>query len=503
MCRVWGLLKYYHPNITAGNLDWDKILLDRLDNISSSSTPEAVNVELKKMLEAAGKYEYEREDNRYDSLKMNVSLCWLNNSFLDDTLQNELKKIASLLVKHPSYYGINFNEDMSLSPQHEKMNNVDVSISYKYRLLSLFRYWNVIYYFFPHKYLMDKSWDKTLSEFVFPFINADNRQSCQIALLKLSAYLNDGHGFISVAGYCPNECQDVIETIEGKTVLKIDAGKLQKGDIINGIGKRDIKYIRDSLSVLIPASTRGNKEYRINSYIAEMIFFHETNVFVSRNDGEFNVRVLPVIFETKQSSPFKWIDDDIGYVDLSILTDENIDLMFLMFSDAKGIIFDVRKPGLYKYNAYRLNCHLSDKKNIRMFATVFPDWEHPGAFFYFKDTGTVIPDSLKCPLFKGKTIFLINASTQSHLETKAWIARTSFHATLIGRQTSGALGQVVRVTLPECAAFFSGTGLFSLDGTELQRKGIVPDIEVYPDMQSVLDGKDEILERAIYYIKEL
>jgi len=52
-CRVWGLLKYYHPNVTAGKLDWDKVLLDRLDGIESSSTPEMVNTELKKMLTAA------------------------------------------------------------------------------------------------------------------------------------------------------------------------------------------------------------------------------------------------------------------------------------------------------------------------------------------------------------------------------------------------------------------------------------------------------------------
>jgi C-terminal processing protease CtpA/Prc len=98
----------------------------------------------------------------------------------------------------------------------------------------------------------------------------------------------------------------------------------------------------------------------------------------------------------------------------------------------------------------------------------FSDWEHPGAFFYLEDVKTDIPYSLKCSLFKGKTFFLINESTQSHLETKAWMARTCFHATLIGRPTSGALGQVVWIPLQESNAAFSGVGLFSLDGTELQ-----------------------------------
>lgn len=51
-----GLLKYYHPNVTAGKLDWDKVLLERIKGVSYSSTPEMVNAELKKMLKAAGKY---------------------------------------------------------------------------------------------------------------------------------------------------------------------------------------------------------------------------------------------------------------------------------------------------------------------------------------------------------------------------------------------------------------------------------------------------------------
>jgi thiol-disulfide isomerase/thioredoxin len=78
-------------------------------------------------------------------------------------------------------------------------------------------------------------------------------------------------------------------------------------------------------------------------------------------------------------------------------------------------------------------------------------------------------------------------------------ARTGFHATLIGRPTSGALGQVVWIPLQESNAAFSGVGLFSLDGTGLQRKGIIPDMEVYPAIESIKAGKDEILEVAVEY----
>ncbi|MDR1339528.1 MAG: hypothetical protein LBK58_05710, partial [Prevotellaceae bacterium] len=108
-CRVWGLLKYFHPTVTTGTLDWDKILLDRLDAVNSASSPEAINTELEKMLDAAGKYSYIKGDEEWvDSLSMNVNLCWLDNSFLDKTMREKLKKIASLPVKRPSYYGLDF-----------------------------------------------------------------------------------------------------------------------------------------------------------------------------------------------------------------------------------------------------------------------------------------------------------------------------------------------------------------------------------------------------------
>lgn len=185
---------------------------------------------------------------------------------------------------------------------------------------------------------MDKSWDKTLSESVFPFIKASYKQAYQIVLLKMAVSLNDGHGLITPIGdMYSNEYQDIIETIEGKTVIKIDRGGLIKGDIVNCIGKLEIDRIRDSLSLLIPASTKWNKDYRVNCYVAEMIFFHETDITISRNGKNLKLHVLPINIERKPQSSYKWISDIIGYVDLSILKTDEIDLMFQSSSNSKGI----------------------------------------------------------------------------------------------------------------------------------------------------------------------
>lgn len=501
-CRVWGLLKYYHPNVAAGKLDWDNILLDRMNGINSSSSSEKVNAELKAMLEMAGEYTCKKDDLS-DSLKMNVNLCWLDNSFLDDTLKCKLREIASLSVEFPSRYGmvIDSVEKRFNLKKEKSYGSSFIYNAYEYRLLSLFRYWNVIYYFFPHKYLMDKSWDKTLAESVFPFLNATDKQSYQIAFLKLAASLNDGHGFATIANSYSAYSINTIEKVEGKTVVKIDAGELKKGDVVNSIGKRAIDQIRDSLSVLIPASTKGNKEYRINCYVADMIFFHETDVTIERDHKVVTIHTLPVTLEYDRCS-YKKISDSIGYVDLTEITTEELGPMFQSFSDLKGIIFDVRLSGSNYPSNDLLCCYLSEKKIIQMFPKIFSHPEQPGAFVWLKNVPLVISDNIKCSKFNGKKVYLINESTQSSLETKAWEARTSFNATLIGRPTSGALGQAMWITLPgNDKAVFSSAGLFSLDGAELQRKGIVPDIEVYPTMETIKSGKDEILEAAIEYLR--
>ena len=48
----------------------------------------------------------------------------------------------------------------------------------------------------------------------------------------------------------------------------------------------------------------------------------------------------------------------------------------------------------------------------------------------------------------------------------------------------------------------SGIGVYYPDGTETQRVGIVPDVEVKPTIKGLTEGKDEVLEKALEWIKK-
>jgi len=47
----------------------------------------------------------------------------------------------------------------------------------------------------------------------------------------------------------------------------------------------------------------------------------------------------------------------------------------------------------------------------------------------------------------------------------------------------------------------SGIGIFYPDGSPTQRVGIIPDIEVKPTVKGIMEGRDELLEKAIEVIQ--
>jgi hypothetical protein len=56
-----------------------------------------------------------------------------------------------------------------------------------YRLLALFRFWNVIHYFYPYKDLLDQDWDTVLPRFVPQFAAARDALEYGQAVAEMAA----------------------------------------------------------------------------------------------------------------------------------------------------------------------------------------------------------------------------------------------------------------------------------------------------------------------------
>jgi len=73
----------------------------------------------------------------------------------------------------------------------------------------------------------------------------------------------------------------------------------------------------------------------------------------------------------------------------------------------------------------------------------------------------------------------------------------------IGRPSNGANGDVTTIPLPyNVSVSISGLDWHYFDGSQLQRNGITPDIEVKRTFEELVLGEDTIYEQALEYIKK-
>ena len=83
------------------------------------------------------------------------------------------------------------------------------------------------------------------------------------------------------------------------------------------------------------------------------------------------------------------------------------------------------------------------------------------------------------------------------------ILRGGENVTVIGSNSHGTDGNVVFLPLPNKNVIrFTGLGVYTPEMGQTQRIGLIPDIEVYPTIEGIKEGKDELKEAAVTYIQE-
>ncbi len=56
LCRIWGFLKYYHPHVANGNLNWDKQLFQKMIELESVYDKETLNTLYSDWIKSLGKF---------------------------------------------------------------------------------------------------------------------------------------------------------------------------------------------------------------------------------------------------------------------------------------------------------------------------------------------------------------------------------------------------------------------------------------------------------------
>ena len=396
-----------------------------------------------------------------------------------------------------------------------------------YRLFALYNYWNAIQYFFGYKNLLPDPWDDKLIKHLPSFIGANDGVKYSLAIRHLASEIHDSHGYIGnfngvtpmreVYGYWPpvtveyigdklyiidigkDSLQDItgialwdeIETINGEPVAKAaEKWRTYFATSNESTFKRDVVYsiINGAKGTKVTLGINRGGAHKTIELVCT-----GRNQTIGRRAVDFNDD-YPVL---------KKLDRNIGYVNMGALKKGQVDSMFIELMNTKAIIFDIRNYP--KGTAWSIAPRLAAKeaKAVR-FETPRVTWawinggeDAEQALSYF----IVRPDTTK-PRYKGKVIMLCNQQTQSQAEYTIMMFQGATAVTVIGSQTAGADGNVTDVVMPGgYTAFFSGSAAIYPDSTGTQRSGIKIDIQAKPTLAGLKAGKDEVMERALQFIK--
>ena len=396
----------------------------------------------------------------------------------------------------------------------------------EYRLLALFRFWNVINFFFPYKNLIDEPWDNILPRYIPKFEANKDAADYQVTFREMVAEIQDSHGFTQgttksaerMGRFNPPftlkyvENQTVVQYVfEGVTDVKV-------GDVITAVDGVPIEKFRENYARYFAASTtqalmrnihrdllRGQENSR-RKLTVRAIDGTTREVEVVASVAPNDARWAKIDEKEKPLPAFTVLPTGYGYVDLSRLTVAEIDKMFETIKNTPAVIFDMR--GYPQGTAWEIAPRLTEKKNVSAATFSRPIWTAKSLSDSDYTNGTNFTFVQKLPepkgeVYKGKVVMLIDENAQSQSEHTAMFFEAATDVTFIGTPTAGANGDVTNVVLPgNLIANFSGHDVRHADGRQLQRLGIQPTIKVAPTIRGLLiENRDEILEAAIKFLQ--
>lgn len=387
--------------------------------------------------------------------------------------------------------------------------------SLEYRLLAIFRIWNIVNEFFPYKDLMDKDWDKTLVEFIPKFENANNAREYALAVSELLTRTNDSHvraGGQSIRdvfgeGSIPVQVR-MIENMPVVFRFVDDAAAatagIEIGDVILKVDGEDARTRLDWLANYTTGSNESSKMfYAANRFTRGPVNSTVTLTVRKKNGQEREIKLtrkpdFSIQGKERRGEIFKLLSPEIGYADLDRLTVQQLPELMIKFKDTKAIVFDMR--GYPNAIAWSLAPLLAEKEK-----TIAALFERP--MVRLRDRSQELfyqpipPRNPSDQVYRGKTVMLIDERTISQAEHTGLFLRSANGTKFVGSQTAGANGDVTSFFIPGGIQIaFTGQSVRFPDGKQLQRIGLVPDVDVKPTIKGVQDGKDEVLEKAVQHL---
>ena len=263
LAKVWGYVKYRHPKITDGTLNWDAELFRIMPRVlaakSKGKANQAMAVWLEKFpfeIESLNAEEQQEYDKNIKKEYYRTDMSWIEDKILlGKNLSGYLKRLSKVKKIGEKGYSVYMEK---MGPEDFDLINVSMDCEtgndMKYndsgmRLLSMFRYWNIIEYFDGNKNIIGENWDDVLLKKIPELATGKDHKSYSLSIANLTTHIHDTHTFFNdkqgvldkyLGSYMPSI---TAAYLDGKWVVERSFSKngLKSGDVILSVNEESIE----------------------------------------------------------------------------------------------------------------------------------------------------------------------------------------------------------------------------------------------------------------------
>jgi C-terminal processing protease CtpA/Prc len=288
---------------------------------------------------------------------------------------------------------------------------------------------------------------------------------------------------------------------------------IRVGDIVSIVDGEKVADRFNRIQDYTPGSTPARRGYDSIQRVLNGAEGSVATLVIGTQDGptkeiklQRTVAFLATLQQPQAHGDFiRILPDNIGFVDLTRLPDDQVPAVFEKLQDTKAMIFDAR--GETSRAALAIASHLTNANDVGGAIITGPVTLSPDVLTSRSLTSTAsyffvekIPDAT-LPRYAGKTVMLIDERTIGLAEHLGLWLEAANNPAFIGTPSAGADGETSNFILPGgITATFSGQDVRHANAGKLQRLGLQPTASVSPSIAGIRHGRDEVLEKAVEYL---
>ena len=514
--QVWGLLKYHHPAVAAGQRDWDAEFRRQLPLVLACRSVAARSRLLSAWVASLGPVPpcATCAASPKGEVRLAPNLRWAENKHrFSAELRRQLAYIqANRHQGTPYYVGQLGSTTLFL---HEEAYADQPCPPADLRLLGLCRYWNMYQYYYPYSYVWQEDWAQVLLDVLPRFAAANTALSYRHAAAALFTRVHDGH-----ARYYPLD--PLLEAERGDYLVAADVqfidnhavvthvrqdglvptSPLAAGDVIQQLAGTSVaELVRQRL----PKTPGSNLPARLNTIAGNLLYATTPQLAlqVERAGQLLSLAVPagrvgsgPAEKPAAADSTYRFLTPDVGYLDMARLSRQQVPVAMQAFAHAKGIVVDQRNYPAFVFPV--LAASLTPRP-VSFARSTQRDQSYPGRFLWQP------ADSVKASgpdAYPGRVVVLVNEKSRSLAEFTAMSLRATPNCLLLGSQTAGADGNTSKIILPGgLNTLMTGIGIYYPDRGETQQVGLRLDVTLRPTVAGIRAGRDELRDRAVELIQ--